>query len=741
MDDLIGGMLMLTAVCAIIALAIAVAVAMAGLGAAVGSVLVGLRGTGVFIGDFAQRVRSRGAADRQPVAPEPAFQLYALGQLRADVRRSGELAWDAMQDARRLTSTFAAKCDGAWMPLGVGALIGGVLGTGVGAVITGVLTLPIFLVSGVVMAGAWLMIGTLRLAEAARRRVRRTSYECPVDHDRFPLPVYVCPACGAEHRRLVPGRWGVFKRECQCGRVALPTMVLNGRQRVPQRCPSGHDLAGIIGYAEIIRLALVAGPSAGKTTFLAGALLEFEQLSAGGTLALNVVDQSRAEYDAALKTLREGRLPDKTQATRNPALVAEVQGGGRSRVLTLYDVAGEAYAGDEAIIDLRFLEVPTGLVMLVDPFALERFAVDHAEEIASARAQLGPSTVSPMRVLERTLGALAAAGSKTESLPLAVVVGKTDALSIGAQIEALRPTAGDRAVPQWLEANGGGPLVRAIEDAFGTVGWFHASALGRTPDPANRQAFVPAGTAAPLLWLLERKGVVPASAPFKPAQAAGRLSGASAADFAPIGRLGWVLRAAPSAVLTAAVITAVGAGVASGVKRIVPATGDRAVTSDRAEVVSRTEVAGVSAASRPSRRTFERAAFTVALPRSWKVTARNDRQPGYVSNRWRSANSRRTTIRVDYTRNVRATAGASARALRHLVSRSSGYREFSFRRVKLGERRAWRWEFQLDGLRKVDYFFNACGTGYAVLGATTPKQWTAYKKTFSRAARSVEPKC
>src|SRR4051794_22696539 len=442
MDDLIGGMLMLTVVVGIVALAIAIALAMAALGAIVGSVVVGLRGTGVVIGELAGRVRTRGAADRQPLAPEPAFELYALGQLRRDVRRSIERAWKGMQDARRMTADFADRCDGPWMPLGIGALVGGALGTIVGALISVVLCLPVLLASAVIMAGAWALIGLLRLAEAIRRRVRRASYECPVDHERFPLPVYVCPGCGAEHRRLVPGRWGVLKRECQCGSVALPTMVLNGRQRVPQRCPAGHDMAGIIGYAEIVRLALVAGPSAGKTTFLAGALLELEQLAAGGTLALGVLDQSRTDYKLALDNLRAGRLPPKTQVGSNPALVAEIQGGGRSRVLSLYDVAGESYVRDDAILDLRFLEVPSGLVTLVDPLALERFASDHEHDIARVRDQLRPSSVPPIRVLERALGALAAAGAKVDRLPLAVVVGKADALGIGAEIEQLETTEG-----------------------------------------------------------------------------------------------------------------------------------------------------------------------------------------------------------------------------------------------------------------------------------------------------------
>jgi hypothetical protein len=569
MDDLIGGLLMLMVAAVVIGALIAVALGMVAVSAGVGSLIVGLRGTAEFLASLTRRVRSRGGAARQPLAPEPAYELYVLGQLRRDLRSAADDAWAAMQSTRALTAQFAASHDeGVTLPLGIGALVGGYVGTAVGVVIGALLTLPVLIVAGVIIAGSWLLIGVLRGAEALRHRIRRTSYECPVDHERFPLPVYVCPSCGAEHRQLVPGRWGVIKRECECGKVALPTMVLNGRQRVPQRCPSGHSMAGIIGYAELLRVALVAGPRAGKSTFLAGALHELDKLSQAGTLALAVVDDSRSDFDAALDNLENGRLPEKTRVGGNPALVAEVQGGGRSRVLSLYDVAGESYVGDNEIRDLRFLEVPSGLVMLIDPLALDRLAADREDEIAAAQDRLRPSPVHPIRVLERMLGALHEAGAKVDKLPLAVVVGKTDALGIGDEITALEQSVGERAVPTWLESQGGGNFVRAVESDFGTVGWFHASALGRVPDPADRTAFVPSGTADPVLWLLRRNGVVPAATKFSPSQAADRLSGAVAEDFPPISSRGWAWRAIPAGVVSLIVMAGLAVGVVAAVRAI-----------------------------------------------------------------------------------------------------------------------------------------------------------------------------
>lgn len=576
MDELIGGMLLLLVAGVVISLLIAVALAMVSLAAVVGSLMVGVGGAWEFVMSLGRRVRSRGGADRRVLTPEPAFELYVLGQLGRDLRSAGTDAWGVMQRLRGLTGKFAADHgDGMTLPLGIGALVGGFVGTGLGAVVAGLLTLPVLIVAGVVMAGAWALIGVLRAAEAVRKRVRRAGYECPVDHERFPLPVYVCPGCGIEHRRLVPGRWGIVKRECECGRVALPTMVLNGRQRIPQRCPSGHPIAGIIGYAENLRLALVAGPRAGKSTFLAGALHELDRLSKSGTLALAVVDDSRSDFEAALDDLEHGRLPAKTQVGRSPALVAEVQGGGRSRALSIYDVAGESYLGDDDVRDLRFLEVPSGLVLLVDPLALERFAADHRDEIAAAEDSLRPSPVQPIRVLERTLGALQAAGANSGKLPLAVVVAKADALGVGDEIAALGQAEGDGAARTWLERQGAGNFVRTVENEFPNVGWFYASALGRAPDPADGAAFVPAGTADPVLWLLRQNGVVPAAERFSPAKAAERLSGAVAADFPPIGPRGWAWRAVPATLVSLAVVAALGFGIASGV-RALPDGPDRA---------------------------------------------------------------------------------------------------------------------------------------------------------------------
>jgi hypothetical protein len=505
-DDLI--LVLLGAMAAAIAVAFAIFVAVSILAAtAVGAAVWALfEGAGAFSGSFAKSIRDRGGERRAPRAPEPAFELYVLGQLFADFRFSLSHAGGVLAEVRGKLGTFAAKwSEGVTIPLSIGAIVGGYIGTVVAAVI-GVLAgafvgLVVVLASGV----SWLLIWGLRLADAVRRRIRHASYECPVDHERFALPVYVCPACGAEHERLVPGRWGILKRECACGKTALPTAVINGRQRVPQKCPSGHPMSGFLGFAENLPVAIVGGPSSGKSTFLAGALIELDDPAAG--VSLEPLSESRDAYSQLVSAMRSGLPPRKTTDERAPALVAEVQGAGRSRALYAYDVAGEVYGAEDKVRGLQFLARSAGIVLLVDPFSIPRVAADRAEELASFAQQVLPSSEDPMRVFERLLATLKESGAELDELPIAVIVAKADACGIEREIEQLAAAGAERAPRDWLEANGAGNLVRAIDGSFKQVAWFSTSALGRMPSPENSKAFVPRGALAPLLWILQRRNV------------------------------------------------------------------------------------------------------------------------------------------------------------------------------------------------------------------------------------------
>jgi hypothetical protein len=530
MDDLILILLgaMLFAVVATVALFAAAAVLAT---AMVGTTLWAFaEGFAAFTGDFKTSVLTR--ARRSPQDPEPAFELYVLGQAFADFRHALEHAAGILGKTRGQIASWSAKYQkGATWPVAIGAIVGGYVGTLFAGALGVVCGVAVAIVVGVIAGISWALIWLLRLADALRRRIRHASYECPTDHERFALPIYLCPACGAEHHRLVPGRWGIFKRECKCGQAALPTTVIGGRQRVPQQCPAGHLMSGFLGFAENLPIAIVGGPSAGKSTLLAGALVELESPDAG--VYIEPLSESRDAYSRLIEAMRTGVAPEKTVDEQRPALVAEIQGSGRSRALYAYDLAGEVYSAEDKVRGLRFLARSAGIVLLVDPFSIQHVAEDRAQELAADASRVLPSSEDPMRVYERLLATLKEAGVQTHEMPLAVVIAKSDAFGVQQEIDALavaeKPGTGEHI---WLEQNGAGNLVRSIEQDFKHVGWFSLSALGRMPDPANKTPFAPRGALAPLLWILKRRNVRPSPQAATATHTAERLVG-SASDFPP----------------------------------------------------------------------------------------------------------------------------------------------------------------------------------------------------------------
>jgi hypothetical protein len=487
-------------------------------------------GAEAFSKDFGGSVAVRGGTRRAPRAPEPAFELYVLGQVFADLRHGLEHAAVVLGSTRSQIQAWSAKYrKGASWPVAIGAIIGGYVGTVFASVLGAICGVLVTVVVGVVAGISWLAIWLLRFADGVRRRVRRASYECPTDHERFALPVYLCPACGAEHHRLVPGRWGIFKRECGCGQTALPTTVITGRQKVPQQCPAGHPMSGFLGFAENLPVAIVGGPSAGKSTFLAGALVELDSPETG--VYIEPLSESRDAYSRLVEAMRTGVTLEKTVDEQRPALVAEVQGTGRSRALYAYDLAGEVYSAEDKVRGLRFLARSAGIALLVDPFSIGHVAEDRAQQLQTEAAKVLPSSEDPMRVYERLLSTLKESGADTKEMPLAVVIAKSDALGVQREIDALAsaPGGGER---EWLSANGAGNLVRSIEQDFKQVGWFSLSALGRMPDPANKTPFTPRGALAPLLWILAKRDIHPSPQAATAQHTAERLTG-TAVDFPP----------------------------------------------------------------------------------------------------------------------------------------------------------------------------------------------------------------
>jgi len=436
---------------------------------------------------------------------EPAIRSYFFGKGYVDLRNTIVESWRRNQDSareywHRAEPGFAGELgEKAMATLWAAAAVAVVV---FGTVFFATVSLLHVVLLGIVFLLVYLGFTLVYLLERAVMLVRRFASVCPACHYHLPLPEYLCPGCGAVHRRLVPSSYGILRRTCRCGE-RLPTTFFLGRGGLPSRCPACEQPLER-GNVESRKLfvPLVGGPAVGKTAFLYATVGKL--VDEGDDLGLQT-DFFAALDEGAFTRVREamqsGSVPDKTMDKLPHAFTLRVHRGGRQRVLYLYDPSGEAYVTTEGQVQHRYQGYLSGLILLVDPFSIPALHHQFADRLAGLEDDLRPSELPTEDALSRVFIALQEhhglrADDKLRP-PVAVVVNKMDAFGLEDDL----PRNAEAPVRRWLVNQGLGDVVQLVESRCQSVRYFACSALGRTPD-ASSLPFEPRGVLEPLLWLL-----------------------------------------------------------------------------------------------------------------------------------------------------------------------------------------------------------------------------------------------
>lgn len=363
----------------------------------------------------------------------------------------------------------------------------------------------------------------MRAAQELVLLYRRIAYRCP--YDDCPgkgLPIHIC-SCGREYDDLLPSFYGIFYHTCRhpTGEVKLPTMDFLGRNKLPRLCRVCRRplILSSIGELSERPVAIVGGPSTGKTVFLRQATRQLQaRLGAlpGSTVRIDSEEQKRnLEYDLAL--LDRGQVVAKTAGDVMEAFGLALRMPKRKLhwLLYLYDAPGEHFLTRERFGQKQIIQHLAGIVLLVDPFSLSGLS-DYTDRLGG---ELQPSQ-TPFHDVVAVLIAgvnqmLVRRSTDKCNVPLAVVMSKADAIPTSdfPFLADLCPSHGertDRALSDrcrtGLEKLGAGGSIRALEHRFSNVRYFACSALGRTPTLRDPNPFQPVGVAEPFLWMLEQNG-------------------------------------------------------------------------------------------------------------------------------------------------------------------------------------------------------------------------------------------
>lgn len=135
--------------------------------------------------------------------------------------------------------------------------------------------------------------------------------------------------------------------------------------------------------------------------------------------------------------------------------------------------------------------------------------------------------------------------------------------------------------------------------------------------------------------------------------------------------------------------------------------------------------------------------YSADIPTGWSAESIDEPESGTrLVSQWRNPDDDNTSVLIDSSDpGPDAPPIDSAATVRAQTSQSDGYREVSFEETSINGVPAAEWVFDIDGDRRVDYFFNSCGMGFAVLGSTSPSDFATWEPTFRRVAESVTPYC
>jgi hypothetical protein len=399
-------------------------------------------------------------------------------------------------------------------------VIGGLLlGVSAASTFVAVVSLLFALLLTLLVLFAVITAGVSRGGEVAMLWVRGITIECSSCHVRATRPIYRCPGCRSEHRRLLPGMSGVLHRTCACRRV-LPTLLLNGKARLVAQCAECKAQLPTNGLtAPTVHIPVIAGPTAGKSVYMQTAVNRLMCTADGFEFADERAKQ-QYERNIQLGVLEDPRRAVKTAVTRPRAYNVYVgaKGSRARRLLYLYDPAGEIPESADQLAESQFLKHTKGIVFIVDPFSLRQVRSDADQSLLG---RVGASNTVPKASLERFTEALRehlrAKSSERMKIPVSIVLTKADALLEQpgpvhpyARCASATRAEHDTAAREWLAEMGQRDLLSSMDNQFTTVAYFVVSYLDArevSGHPSAAGDVVNDDPAAPVLWLLDRKAV------------------------------------------------------------------------------------------------------------------------------------------------------------------------------------------------------------------------------------------
>lgn len=469
---------------------------------AIGMPAVYLRGLGRVLTTRSPGLPAPRKWPKSPKDDDPAVLQYFYGPAMADADHAVRVATGNCQQLWNSGIKAAGESfsddESAWFtaPLGVGGFIGGLAGTAIGAVITAILAFIHLLVVAISAALVRVTGAVLRAADSTMLWVKNVRMVCPHCYERVPYPAYDCPGkeCTRRHRDVRPGKYGIIRRRCRCG-TRMNTLLLFGSSRMAAFCPHPgckRSLEHRPGEAPEIVLPFFGATGAGKTRLLFSMVSQLQEWTQNGQIKAEFGDSSTArELDIASTLMRSGGSTIGTSVDLPRAHIIRLTLKKGTRILQLFDAAGERFYNTDRTQELRYLDKAHTFILVIDPLSVESFWQQLPASTQAKLSSVKSTAPSPELAYQQTHQQIEAMGVRLKKVRLAVVFSRADLLGMP-----------DGDVKEWARTELGlGNLIRSTTQNFKQARYF------RTAATLDAGGVVHKSIAELMDWVMAREGV------------------------------------------------------------------------------------------------------------------------------------------------------------------------------------------------------------------------------------------
>lgn len=349
---------------------------------------------------------------------------------------------------------------------------------------------------------------------------------CPNCKNKYLIPIYICPNCGVKHTKLIPGKYGVLKRTCNCGQK-IPSHFLTKREKLAAECPKcGIALSGT--GSKPICIPVIGGRSSGKTAYINAFSYDFiEKVAPQNDLSvIHYNDETKQFYEQDITNdylggttrMTKTEMDIKQASSKAFSFIIHSNKMSPDRLIQIYDVAGESFVENTENEEQLQYTYCHGIVFMLDPLSIpvmRNYLDDSVNEVD--RSSVG--TLDVDLVLDAFMNKLREITGQSSTfvfnMPIAIVISKSDIGTldrfIGDKVisdfmmekglgEEAYFTAEDSICRKFLIDNGLTNFVSNIELKFKNNRFFKCSSIGHTRESGE---YNPKGVLEPMEWIFQ----------------------------------------------------------------------------------------------------------------------------------------------------------------------------------------------------------------------------------------------